>query len=68
MEEDIQTDPEVSSEVDLEASSEVKKSINQVAKEVLAGHWGRGNVRNGRLLAAGYEPREVNKEIESILK
>lgn len=70
MEVDSVANAEVSAEVavDTDADNESKKSVNDVAKEVLAGHWGRGHKRNERLSAAGYDPAGVDKEIEDILK
>ena len=38
------------------------KSIKQVAKEVIQGKWGNGNVRKTRLAAAGYDPNVVQAE------
>lgn len=42
-------------------------SYNEVAKQVLAGHWGRGRARAERLRAAGYTPQRVNEEIDKVL-
>lgn len=44
------------------------KSLNDIAHEVIAGHWGRANVRNKRLSEAGYDPKEVRAEIDKIFK
>lgn len=43
-------------------------SIEQIAREVIAGHWGRGLNRRKRLEAAGYNPDAVNAEVEKIFK
>src|SRR3982751_3647079 len=37
-------------------------SNEEVAKEVVAGHWGRGQVRKERLADAGYDPEAVDEE------
>lgn len=39
----------------------------QIAREVIAGRWGRGNARKKRLRDAGYDVAEVNDEIAKIL-
>lgn len=52
--------------VPVEESSSSTKSIVDVAKEALAGKWGKGLVRNERLKNAGYDPSEVNVEIAKI--
>jgi CW_7 repeat len=44
-------------------STEGAKSNEEVAKEVVAGHWGRGQDRNKRLRDAGYDPLTINSEI-----
>lgn len=41
--------------------------VHEVAVEVLAGHWGRGNVRRGRLEKAGYDVDAVLDEVNKIL-
>jgi len=45
----------------------ISTSIEEVAREAVAGHWGRGNTRKARLKAAGYDVSEVNAEIAKIL-
>jgi lysozyme len=42
------------------------KTNEEVAKEVIAGHWGRGNRRKERLEAAGYNVSDVNAEITKL--
>jgi hypothetical protein len=43
------------------------KSVNEVAKEVLAGKFGRGHIRKQRLQDAGYDVAAVSEEIKTIL-
>lgn len=43
------------------------KSVNQLAREVIAGHWGNGDVRAKRLRAAGYDPVAVQAEVNRLL-
>lgn len=47
---------------------ETKKDAHDIALEVLAGLWGNGQDRKDRLLAAGYDYDEVQKEVNEILK
>lgn len=44
-----------------------KKSIKEIAKEVVLGKWGNGEDRKKRLTAAGYNPTEVQKEVNKLL-
>ena len=46
---------------------EVKKSIDEIAKEVIDGKWGNGDDRVKRLKAAGYDPEAVQKRVNEIL-
>lgn len=46
----------------------VKKSIETVAREVLDGKWGNGSERKKRLAAAGYDPEDVQKKVNELLK
>ena len=45
-----------------------KKSIFEIAKEVIGGKWGNGTDRKKRLTSAGYDYTEVQKEVNRILK
>ena len=45
-----------------------KKSIATVAKEVIAGKWGNGDDRVQKLKDAGYNPTEVQKKVNELLK
>lgn len=44
-----------------------KKTINQLAKEVIQGKWGNGSDRKKRLTAAGYSYTAVQAEVNNIL-
>ena len=55
------------SEVDDRATS-TKKSIEAVAKEVVAGKWGNGADRRIALTNAGYNYVEVQAEVKTLLK
>lgn len=46
---------------------EYKKSIDQLANEVLAGVWGSGVMRQLKLTAAGYSYREVQDRVNEIV-
>lgn len=49
-------------------SVSTKKSVSEVAQEVIAGKWGTGADRKNRLTAAGYNYTEVQNEVNNILK
>lgn len=54
-----------------EKEQEVKKqqkSINEIAKEVISGKWGNGITRKTKLTLAGYNYKEVQNEVNRILK
>lgn len=44
-----------------------KLTINQVAREVINGKWGNGQDRTNRLTKAGYNPKQVQAEVNRIL-
>lgn len=44
-----------------------KKSVNELAKEVIAGKWGNGDARKTALTNAGYDYSAVQKEVNRIL-
>ena len=44
-----------------------KKSIDEVAKEVIDGKWGNGDERVSNLKAAGYDPDAVQKKVNELL-
>lgn len=44
-----------------------RKTVHQIAQEVIDGKWGNGDTRVHRLTAAGYNPREVQAEVNRIL-
>lgn len=54
----------ITEEVKVEAP---KKSIEEVAKEVIAGQWGNGAERKKRLEAAGYSYNAVQDEVNRIV-
>ena len=47
-------------------SDEGTKSVEEVAKEVVAGRWGRGQKRRKKLEDAGYDPEAVDEEVTKI--
>ena len=44
------------------------KNIEQIAREVIAGKWGNGDVRKTKLTAAGYDYNAVQKKVNELLK
>lgn len=45
-----------------------KKSVTEIAKEVISGKWGNGTDRKNRLTKAGYNYNEVQKKVNELLK
>ena len=46
----------------------IKKPVNTIAKEVIAGKWDSGEERKKRLTAAGYDYAEVQAAVNKMLK
>lgn len=44
-----------------------RKSVNEIAKEVLAGWWGNGDDRVNRLRNKGYDPNAVQTEVNRLV-
>lgn len=49
------------------STSVTKKSVDEVAKEVLAGAWGNGDARKNALTAAGYNYSEVQAAVNRLV-
>lgn len=45
-----------------------KKSVDQLANEVLAGEWGNGVIRKAKLILAGYDYSAVQKRVNEIVE
>lgn len=45
-----------------------KKTVDQIAKEVIGGKWGNGDERKRRLTAAGYDYYAVQKRVNEIMQ
>lgn len=58
-------EPELSTSKPSNNTSGSKKSIDEVAREVLAGKWGNGNDRKAKLEAAGYNYEEVQTKVNA---
>ena len=43
-------------------------SLDEIAKEVIAGRWGNGAERRRRLMVAGYNPSMVQARVNELLK
>ena len=46
----------------------VKKTVDQLAKEVIAGKWSNGAERKKKLTDAGYDYSAVQKRVNALLK
>ena len=44
------------------------RPLTDIAREVIAGKWGNGNERKSRLKAYGYDPDEVQRMVNKLLK
>lgn len=44
-----------------------KKSIDEIAREVIAGKWGNGNARKKALVNAGYDYKAVQKRVNELI-
>ena len=45
-----------------------KKSIDEIAREVIQGKWGNGSERTNRLINAGYDYKAVQKKVNELIK
>ena len=45
-----------------------KKTIDELAKEVIRGDWGNGTERKEKLTAAGYDYAAIQKRVNEMLK
>lgn len=54
--------------VKIAAIKPVKKSVNTIAREVLAGKWGNGTDRKNRLVKAGYDYNKVQAAVNKLVK
>lgn len=50
------------------APEPVKKSVDEIAKEVIQGKWGVGEDRKNRLTSAGYSYSEVQARVNELMK
>ena len=51
-----------------QTGGKVKKSVEEVAKEVIAGKWGVNPERKEKLIRAGYNPMEVQAVVNKLMK
>ena len=49
-------------------STEPRKSVDQLAREVIAGHWGNGATRRQHLEGAGYNYAAVQRRVNELLR
>ena len=50
------------------AAGKAKKSIEEVAREIITGKWGNNPERTNKLIKAGYVPAEVQAVVNKLLK
>lgn len=51
-----------------QTAAEPKKTVDELAREVINGKWGNGTDRKNRLTAAGYDYSAVQKRVNELLK
>lgn len=52
---------------EVRATTGTKKTVLELANEVIAGMWGNGTERKNRLTAAGYDYKEVQSKVNELL-
>lgn len=52
----------------VQTAAEPKKTVDELAREVINGKWGNGTDRKNRLTAAGYDYSAVQKRVNELLK
>lgn len=45
-----------------------KKSVDEIAREVIQGKWGNGSERKKKLTAAGYDYNTMQKRVNELMK
>ena len=65
---DADTKPTPKPETKPQAGGKGKKSVEEVAREVIAGKWGNNPERKDKLIKAGYIPAEVQAVVNKLLK
>ncbi len=51
-----------------EIHEETRKSVDEIAREVISGKWGSGAERKRRITEAGYDYEAVRKRVNQLLK
>lgn len=59
--------PSSTDDAPVEPIKPVKKSVDELAKEVISGSWGDGDDRRIRLTSAGYDYKNVQNKVNEIL-
>jgi hypothetical protein len=52
----------------LRAESRPRKSVDEVAREVIRGQWGNGAQRKRKLMEAGYDAAAVQRRVNILLR
>ena len=60
--------PAVQAKVNELVKGSGKKSVEAVAKEVIAGKWGNGEDRKKKLQAAGYDYGAVQRKVNELMR
>ena len=59
--------PKIIKNAKLNGFGKNKKTVEQIAKEVIAGKWGNGEDRKKRLISAGYNYNAVQKKVNELI-
>ena len=60
--------PETQPKPKPQTAGKAKKSVEEVAREVIAGKWGNDPIRSEKLIKAGYVPSEVKAIVNRMMK
>lgn len=61
------TNPPEVDEPEEDPEEDAPSDLEAVAREVIAGHWGRGRVAREKLQEAGHDPSQVEEEMRKII-
>ena len=64
---DVETTTPQEPEDKPQESTPAKKTVEEIAKEVIAGKWGNGSERTQALTAAGYDAKAVQEKVNQLL-
>lgn len=60
--------PKYEKEKETSSTTAKKKTVTEIAREVIDGEWGNGDVRKNKLESAGYDYDKIQKKVNELLK